>query len=179
MMRDWSKPAYHPDTDRYTADITLQKDVRPVYAWYNGLTKALLPGEPVSRLGDGSVGVMVPQGSRQDPKSRIFAFKLHRGRLPILSIKNWIIPITVEQFFPNGRIEDAVRNAAGEMYGIKDPQFTWTATSRYMGIFHEVQPASRALSCLECHSPRGRLDWKSLGYDGDPLNALLQSKGRK
>ena len=123
--------------------------------------------------------MMVPQGSRQDPTARIYAFKLHRAELPLLLGKNWIIPITVEQFFPNGKIEPAVRTAAKEMYGVADAQFSWTDTSRYMGIFHGVQPASKALQCLDCHSPEGRMNWKALGYEGDPLDTLLAPHSRK
>ncbi|MEW6128758.1 MAG: hypothetical protein AB1757_17085 [Acidobacteriota bacterium] len=179
MMRDWSKPAYIEASDRYSASITLQKDVKPVFAWFNGLTRAYLPGEPVTRLKDGSVGMMVPQGSRLDPKAKLFAFKLHKGRMPLLAQKNWLIPIMVEQFFPNGKIDPAVKEAAKAMYKIEDAQFTWTDTSRYMGIFHGVQPAKKALTCLDCHSANGRVDWKALGYKGDPLNVLLKSNSRK
>jgi mono/diheme cytochrome c family protein len=179
MARDWSKTVYNAEADKYTATITLQKNVKPVYAWFNGFTRAQLPGEPVSRLADGSVGIMVPQGSRDDPTSRIFAFKLHRAKLPLLAGKNWIIPVAVEQFFPNGKIDPAVKNAAKEMYGIDDARYSWTDASRYMGIFHGVQPASKAVSCLECHSPNGRMDWKALGYAGDPLSVLIESRERK
>jgi len=48
--RDRSKPVYNEEADKYSATITLEKDVTPVYAWFNGFTKAQLPGEPVSRL---------------------------------------------------------------------------------------------------------------------------------
>ena len=176
MVRDWSRPAYHEDVDKYTATITLERDVRPVYTWYNGTTREQLLGEPAMRLADGSVGMMVPQGSRRDPNSRIYAFKLHRARLPILAQRNWLIPITVEQFFPNGKIDDAVRSAAREVYGIEDPRFTWTDTTRYMGIFHGVRPKSEALSCLDCHSAGGRMDWKQLGYAGDPLDRAFRAR---
>jgi mono/diheme cytochrome c family protein len=37
-----------------------------------------------------------------------------------------------------------------------------------MGIYHEVQPKAQALKCADCHGPGGRLDWKALGYPGDP-----------
>ncbi|MBI1895993.1 MAG: hypothetical protein HYS04_05575 [Acidobacteria bacterium] len=179
MARDWSKSAYNPEADKYTATITFEKNVRPVYAWFNGFTRAQLPGQAVRRLSDGSVGIMLPLGSRQDPEARIHAFKVHKARLPLLEGKQWIIPIVVEQFFPNGKIDPAVRRAAEEMYGVGDPRYTWTATTRYMGIYHGVQPASKALQCLDCHSPKGRMDWKALGYSGDPLDALLAARARK
>jgi hypothetical protein len=35
-------------------------------------------------------------------------------------------------------------------------------------INHEVAPAKDALSCLDCHRPDGVMDFKKLGYKGDP-----------
>jgi hypothetical protein len=169
MVRDWSRPVYNAEADKYTASITLEKDVRPVYAWYNGSTRAQLLAQPASRLGDGSVGMMVPQGSRRDPRAKLFAFKLHRGRLPLLAARNWMIPITVEHFFADGKLDEAVRSAAKTHYGIENARYTWTDTTRYMGIFHGVRPAAQALECLDCHGAKGRLDWKALGYKADPL----------
>lgn len=169
MVRDWSRPVYNEEADKYTATITLQKDVTPVYAWYNGFTRAQLPGEPAIKLADGSVGIMTPEGSRDDPKAKIFAFKLHKGRMPLLTQKNWLIPITVEHFFSNGQIDPAVKSAAKEVYGLDSIAYSWIDTTRYMGIFHGVQPKANALKCADCHSATGRFDWKALGYKGNPM----------
>jgi hypothetical protein len=179
MVRDWSKPAYHPETDKYTATITLAKDVKPVYAWYNGTTKAQLPAEPALIRSDGTVGIMIPQGLIGDPKSKIYAFKLHRGKLPVLNDRNWVVPIVVEEFFVDGKIDPAVRNAAKDLYKIENAQYSWKETVRYMGLFHEVQPASKALQCLDCHGPEGRMEWKNLGYNSDPLQRLMDSRSKK
>lgn len=169
MMRDWSKPSYNAESDKYSATITLQKDVTPVYAWFNGFTKAQLPGETANILPDGSVGIMIPQGSREDLKAKIYAFKLHKGKLPLLAEKNWLIPITVEHFFSNGQIEPAVQHAAKEMYGLNEVTYSWIETTRYMGIFHGVQPKTQALKCMDCHGANGLMDWKALGYKGNPV----------
>lgn len=168
MVRDWSKPSYNPETGKYSATITLEKDVTPIYAWFNGNTREQLLGEPLDKLPDGTVGMMIPEGSRKDPAARIYTFKLHHGRLPVLAGKQWITPIQVEEFFQKGELEKAVRRAAEQTYGVKNATFTWVDTTRYMGIFHGVRPASKALQCADCHSPNGRMDWKVLGYGGDP-----------
>ncbi len=175
MVRDWSTPHYNEEADRYGATITLEKDVTPTYAWYNGTTWEQLPGHPVTVRPDGTVGMMVPEGDRNDPKARIYPFKLHRAKLPVLDEQQWIVPIVVEEFFADGNIDEAVKKAADDMYGVDDAAYHWVDTSRYMGIFHEVQPAAEALRCLDCHGPEGRLDWKALGYGGDPLDALLKT----
>ncbi len=169
MMRDWSKPVYDQGADKWSPTIELKKDVQPVYAWYNGTTWAQLPAEPVWLLPDGTVGMMVPQGSRQDPKARIYPFKLHRGVMPVVEGTNFIIPIVVEEFFADGDIDRAVKAAAQDMYDVVNVRYRWVKTTRFMGLFHEVVPKEKALSCLDCHGPKGRLPWEALGYEGDPL----------
>lgn len=173
MVRDWSTPRYNEEADKYSATITLEKDVEPVYAWFDGSTVAQLPRQPAVPGAGGSVGMMLPHGSRGDTGARIYAFKLHRGKLPVLRKERWIVPIVVEEFFADGDIDRAVREAAEAFYGIENAEYDWVDTERYMGIFHEVPPAGQALGCLDCHRPDGRMDWQALGYDGDPLTGLL------
>jgi hypothetical protein len=36
-------------------------------------------------------------------------------------------------------------------------------------INHMVSPKDKALQCNDCHNKGERLDWKALGYDGDPM----------
>jgi Cytochrome c bacterial len=168
MVRDWSKPAYNKELDKYTASITFARDVKPVYTWYNGQTYEQLLGQPVRHMKDGTVGIMIPQGTRHDPNARIYAFKLHQGKMPVLEGKNWIIPIQVENFFSKGAIDPAVKGAAHEMYGVENASYRWVPTTRYMGIFHGVPPATKALQCVDCHGPDGRMDWKALGYKTNP-----------
>ena len=173
MVRDWSTPFYKAEADKYTATITMGKDVEPVIEWYNGKTWEQLPGIAVTRRNDGTVAMMMPEGSINDPGARLYAFKLHRGMMPVLKEKGWVVPILVEEFFADGNIDSAVRKAADEMYGLEDINYEWVPVTRYMGIFHEVQPADNALRCLDCHGPDGRLDWTGLGYEADPMAAVL------
>ena len=85
------------------------------------------------------------------------------------SDSKWLLPINVEDFFADGNIDHAVREASHVLYGIEDFEYGWMPVKRYMGIFHEVQPAENALRCLDCHGPDGRMDWTGVGYEGDPL----------
>lgn len=170
MSRDWSTPHYNETIGKYEATILFASNQIPTYAWFNGNTKALLPGSPIQKDKDGLVEMMIPLGERSDAASKIHAFKIHKGRLPVLAEKNWIIPIVVEEFFADGDMDKAVRNAAEEMYDCSDADYTWQDTIRYMGIFHGVEPAENALKCLECHGVKGRMPWKELGYEADPLS---------
>ena len=171
MFRDWSKPEYHQDTDRYTATIQFGKDVTPAYTWFNGNTREQFLGEPLKKDGAGNIEMMVPEGSRADDASKIFAFKVHRAKLPVLDGKGWVIPIDVEEFFQNGELDHAVKAAAESDYGVKNASYQFQPTIRYMGIFHGVRPAKYALGCKDCHGENSRMDWKQLGYGSDPAGA--------
>jgi hypothetical protein len=173
MVRDWSKPAYSEAKDKHIPTFTMGKNVEPEIAWYNGSVWAQAPGVAVTQRADGIVEMVTPQGSRKDPEAKLFAFKVHRAKMPVLSKERWLLPINVEEFFANGDIDGAVREAAHVLYGIEGFEYEWVEVKRYMGIFHEVQPGDNALRCLDCHGPDGRLDWTGLGYEADPMAAVL------
>jgi hypothetical protein len=175
MARDWSTPGYNEAKDKHVPTITMGEDLEPEIAWYNGTVWAQLPQVPVSTGADGVVPMVVPQGSRNDPASKLFAFKVHTGRMPVLTKDRWLLPINVEEFFADGDIDGAVREAAHALYGLEDIDYEWVDVRRYMGIYHGVEPADTALRCLDCHGPDGRLDWTGLGYEADPLAAALVS----
>jgi hypothetical protein len=170
MARDWSRPQYLEDKKKYAPTLTLQKNVQPDIAWFNGKTRAQLMGEPVKRDDDGVVTIMRPEGKRKDKQSKLYAFKLHQGVLPVLKEQQWLLPIAVDEFFVSGQIDHAVNEGATAAYGVENAAYDWVRTERYMGIFHGVQPATEALQCLDCHSPNGRMNWRELGYKKDPLD---------
>jgi hypothetical protein len=62
MHRDWSKSDYLEKKDKYEPVITFEKEVKPVYAWWNGKGKLALLNEPVEEQ-DGKVRLYDPQGS--------------------------------------------------------------------------------------------------------------------
>lgn len=175
MERDWSTPAYREEQDKWSATITMGKDVVPVYAWYNGTTTAQVPATPVSVGKDGRVVMMAPVGDRRDPRAKIYPFKRHRATVPVLKDKRWILPIAVEEFFATGHLDEAIKKAAREAYGVTDASYEWVSTVRYMGISHEVVPADKALACLDCHGAKGRLNWQELGYPADPVVTAMRA----
>jgi hypothetical protein len=38
-------------------------------------------------------------------------------------------------------------------------------------VNHMVVPKNGALGCNDCHGANARLDWKALGYAGDPASS--------
>lgn len=171
MRRDWSQVTFDENRGKYRYDQDLASNVTPVYAWYNGDSWVQVPGQPVRKNDKGEVTMVLPEGDRSDPDARIYPFKLHRGRLPVLRKEQWLAPIATEELYSHGDPDRAVRDATKHLYGIENAAFDWTDTIRYMGINHAVPPATEALRCPACHSEKGRLDWAALGYPGDPMKS--------
>ncbi len=173
MIRDWSTSSHNEKKDKYAPMLTLKKNVEPEIGWYNGTITAQLPGVPVTVGPDGAIQMVTPMGSKDDPKAKLYAFKVHGGKMPVLKKERWLLPINAEDFFGSSQIDLRVRQAAQIFYGMDDIEYEWLNIKRYMGIFHEVQPAKNAIRCLDCHGGNGRLDWAGLGYAADPLAAAL------
>ena len=176
MMRDWSKPRFVEDPGKWAFTGEVAKDVVPAYRWWNGKTTEMqLPGQPVALNEKGEVKVAVPVGSKEDPESRIFAFKEYHAMMPVLDEKNWLLPLETGHYFLTGDADGAGREATHKLYGIENAAFSWKRTVHYMGIFHEVAPSYSALRCLDCHGPDTRLDWTELGYEADPLAEIFKT----
>ncbi len=179
MFRDWSNVHFDEKKGKYIYEQVLEYDVEPVYAWYNGDRYALQPGNTVRRTAAGKVAMVLPEGARDDPGSRISPFKLHRGRLPILKKEQWVAPLTTEELYVHGNPDQAVRDGVKHWYGLEvdSDDFEWEETVRYMGIYHAVPPAEEALECGACHLAGGRMEWQALGYDGDPYPMAAADRG--
>jgi hypothetical protein len=169
MRRDWSRSEPVAGQGRFEPHIEFQKHVKPVYAWWNGTGTLGLLDEPVTPGPNGKVSLYRPEGSIVDPRAKISPFKYHEARLPIEASTKRMIPIAVGLVFKTGNNQAAVKAGAKSYLGREVTDVDWIETERYMGIFHEVVPAKDALRCNACHGGGDRLDWKALGYRGDPM----------
>ena len=155
--------------DKMKGDFVWEKDVVPTYLWYDGSVDRLLMGDKVDPTK--VVKLSSSRGDRNDPKSRIFPFKLMRGKQPFDSENRTVAVVNV--FGPEGYWTKydwnlaiaAGMKAAGQPYS---GTFGWVETSMVWPVNHMVSPKGKALKCADCHGDKGRLDWKALGYKGDP-----------
>ena len=47
-------------------------------------------------------------------------------------------------------------------------EYGFVETAMYWPLSHMVQSKEKALQCTDCHGERGILNWRDLGYEGDP-----------
>jgi len=162
VARDWSGAEFVPEAAKYEPLIRLEGNVTPVYAWYNGSRSALIYPSTVEPV-NGTVVYVEPLGSRDDPNSRIYPFKLHTAIVPYSTVNKTLVPVKVGIVFATGNVTAAIK-AGAEAAGLAwDGE--WTTLVRYMQVDHGVRPAEEALHCLDCHGPTvRRMPWPELGY---------------
>ena len=156
-------------------DFKWEKDVVPTYYWYNGTVDRVLMGDKIdpSKV----VKLSAAKGDRKDPNAKIFPFKVMKGKQPYdsgnntVAVVNTFGPPTSETAYwvkyDWAKAIEAGMKAAGQPYSGK---FGWIETSMVWPVNHMVTPKDKALKCGDCHGEKGRLDWKALGYKGDPKN---------
>jgi octaheme c-type cytochrome (tetrathionate reductase family) len=149
--------------------FTWEKNITPVYAWYNGRADAYLFGDKMDPSKVTSLNW--PLGERSDEDAKIFPFKLMRGKQPYDS-ENKVF-ITPKLFGKTGYWKTFDWNSAAEQ-GMKlagldySGSYDFAETEMYWKINHMVSPKEDALKCKACHSEGGLMDWEALGYPGDP-----------
>lgn len=167
--------------DKMKGDFKWEKDVVPTYFWFNGKIDRYLAGDKIDPAK--VVKLTAAQGSIKDPDAKIMPFKIMRGKQAYDSGNNTIAfvnvfgPPTSESAYWvkydwNKAIEAGMK-AAGQPYSGK---YGFVETSMVWSVNHMVVPKDKSLKCNDCHGDKGRLDWKALGYAGDPMKVKSGKK---
>jgi octaheme c-type cytochrome (tetrathionate reductase family) len=158
------------------------KNVTPVYAWYNGTIEHYMKGQVIE---DPSQPVVItrPVGSIKDKTAKIYPYKLFKGDLPMDSTYKYLsIFQHYKSFWVDYNWEKALAGGA-EGSGLPySGKYQFVKTASYFSVSHEVAPKEEALQCNDCHSGGTRMDWKALGYEGDPMatgGRLSKTAGKK
>ena len=154
-------------------EFTYEMNVVPTYAWYNGSANGYQPGQVIDPK---AVTILNnPNGSKDDPNSKLMPFKVHTAVQPYDSKQNIIAfpkvwgPKGDMDAFWNGFDWKKAIAAGMTANGLEfSGEYDFAKTETYWPINHMVSPASKALRCKDCHGNSGRMDWKALGYADDP-----------
>ena len=158
------------------------QNIEPEYRWYNGSVLHTFQGDKIDDKTPGRdagflkgeydridldkpiVAVNQLVGSYDDPQSRIWPVKIHRGKQPYDPVnKSLVIPKLFGKkgsgaFWADGfdwavSIEKGM-NYVGEEYS---GEYDFIQTEMSWPLSHMVRPAENAVQCAECHHPEGRL----------------------
>lgn len=176
---DWSKAGEDrsPETDEFgketysklKGEFKWDKNVIPTYKWYNGKASYYTFGD---KLNPGDVLELNKlDGDISDPKAKIYPFKVMRGTQIYDAVNNYLI--IPKLFGPDGywktfNWDEASRLGMNEINLPYSGEYSFVETEMYWPINHMVASKEKALKCNSCHGENGRMDWKALGYSGDP-----------
>ncbi|MBD3166935.1 tetrathionate reductase family octaheme c-type cytochrome [bacterium] len=179
---DWSKAGEDrpEEEDQYGKETYVKKkgefrwgkDLVPTYTWSNGTASVYMQGDRINP--EEVVKLNEIHGAKVDPESRIYPFKVMRGKQPYdPANKTLIVP---QLFGPGGfwKTFDWVKAAQSGMAAVGldfSGEVDFVETEMFWPLNHTVAPADDALRCMRCHGKKGRMPWKELGYDGDPMRA--------
>ncbi len=167
---EWGKPTFV----KKKGTFEWGKNVVPTYAWYNGVSGQYLLGEAIDP--EGVTKLNYPQGDRLDAKAKIYPFKVMKGKQPYDKGQKIIaVPKLFGKtgFWKNGfdwnsALEQGMKSV-GQTYS---GEYGFAETEAWWRVNHMVAPKEDALKCKACHATdgSGRIDWKALGYAGDPAH---------
>ena len=172
---DWSQAGQDLPEDVHTylkikGRFVYEQGLQPVYRWSDGTADHYLAGDRMDP--DDVTEMSAPRGSIDDPRATIRPFKLHTGLQPYdTAYRHLLQPQTAGEggFWMDFDWDQAFRLGA-EASGIAySGSYGFARTAMYWPTTHMVAPKEQALQCVDCHAQNGRLDWRTLGYEGDPL----------
>lgn len=155
--------------DKMKGEFRWNKDFAPTLMWYNGKTDRVISGEKIDAKAP--VWLVKLLGEQKEKAAKLTPFKLMTGKQPYDSGNN--VMVYIKLFSPDGYWKSYDWNASIEK-GMKDGnlpysgKYDFVETKMVWKVSHMVAPKEQDLACNDCHGEQGRVDWKTLGYKGDP-----------
>ncbi|HEX9106807.1 MAG TPA: tetrathionate reductase family octaheme c-type cytochrome, partial [Longimicrobiales bacterium] len=174
---DWSKAgdgSRKEDPHHYLkikGEFAYEQDAVPEYRWFDLTVNRYLMGDRIdpSRV----TPINLPRGAIGEPAARIWPFKIHRASQPYDAGNRYLFPPVTGGaggYWTTFDWDSAFRLGARASGLAYSGRYGFAATEMYWPLTHMVVPKEKALGCTDCHGPGAtRLDWKALGYAGDPI----------
>lgn len=184
--QDISPIPVDPDTGRATYNkmkgtFVWENNVRPVLRYFNGKWNRPVVGVS-DRYTEVPIPMAEPLGSYHDEDAMIYPFKLMIGDQPVDPVnKTILIPHLFglgsgdNPFWVGYDWDKALQDGADYTGQPYSGTYEFAETTMLLTVNHEIAPAEQALGmggvgegCVACHDA-GQVDWKALGWSGDPL----------
>ncbi len=164
--------------DTMKGTFTWAQNVTPDYVWFDGnviwmeLTNQIDPTRMVT--------LNALQGSISETQARIMPVKRFTAVQPYDAGKNVLV---IPHLFPTNATDtaaywkgynwtNAINAGMASVGQTFSGQMGWVNTEMYWVENHMVAPKEEALTCLDCHSPNGRIPFAKLGYAANRVAQL-------
>jgi len=169
----------NPIYDTKKGSFVWEENVTPEYAWFNGEMTYATAADTVDPSGVVTINQL--HGNKDETNARIFPVKRFQGIQPYDAGNQ---SLAIPHLFGSDpsaywkSYDWDLAMAAGEAYVGREYSgvLGYVETEMFWIQNHMVAPKEQAVQCMECHTPRGRLDFEALGYSPEDT-ALLQRMG--
>ncbi|MCB1142959.1 MAG: tetrathionate reductase family octaheme c-type cytochrome [Leptospiraceae bacterium] len=178
MTWDWSKAGdanRKEDPHEYLkikGEFTYDMNVKPDYFWFNKTVDRYMLGDKIDNP-DEYTPINLPRGNIQDKNAKIWPFKLHRATQPYdKKLKTFMPVVTAGEggFWKEFNWLKAIQ-LGSELNKVDfSGDYGFAKSIMYWPLSHMVSPAKDSLGCNDCHGNSSRMNWKELGYEGDPAS---------
>lgn len=153
--------------NKMKGEFRWNRDFAPDYFWFDGTVERYIPGDKITA--GKRVDFNSPNGSRENKVSQIFPFKVMRGKQPYDSKNMTVVyPHLFGGYWKHWDWKKAITDGMAIAGLPFSGEFDFVETQMVWKVNHMVSPKSKALKCNDCHGPKGRMNWKDLGYGSDP-----------
>ena len=167
MSWDWSKAGDLRDGKPYDikdelgkesymsikGEMHWAKNVVPEYYWFNGSMNTLTVKDIIDP--SSVVPVSMPVGDKDDPNSRIFPFKIHRGKQPYDKINKTLLgPLLSgpDGYWTTFDWDSALKKGMDYMNLPFSGQYDFVKSTYAFPSTHMVAPKDFVVDCIECHT---------------------------
>jgi octaheme c-type cytochrome (tetrathionate reductase family) len=175
VIWDWSTAGQDIEEDEHAylkikGSFVYETEVIPDYVWFNGEFDRYLFGDVINPAQ--ITPINRPLGDINDPNAQIWPFKIHDALQPYDTVNNILLQPTTSGeggYWTTFDWVSALEMGAAATGVNFSGQYGFTETIMHWQQTHMVQPAEQALQCAACHGEGMRMDWRALGYPGDPM----------
>ena len=176
INRSWQEGSHHETAPKHPV-LTKANNVVPRYKFWNRYSDNYLLGLKINYDPEtGAYATSRPDGSVNDPESKLYPFKYKTSDYPLHVPSGSLIALDTSVFFATADADAAALSGLqnmierGMLSASDSDEIKWVNTDTYQLLNHQVSPHDDAVECNECHLNTERMDLQGkLGYK--PVNS--------
>lgn len=164
--------------DTMKGTFTWAKDVVPEYVWFNGSVVWTELDDKVDPTRMLTLNQLL--GNKNQGRARIIPVKRFTAVQPYDAVSNsLVIPHLfalnandTNAYWKGYNWTNAIHAGMAAVGKTFSGQLGWASSEMFWVQNHMVAPKEQALTCLDCHSPTGRIPFAALGYESNRVARL-------
>lgn len=141
-----------------------ERDLTPEFYWYDGSMNYVAIEDKIDPTTE--VWLQTPNGRRDDPASKLYPFKIHRGKTPYdTQLNNMVVPKLLGAagtgaYWGDFNWDEAIRLGMASVDAPYSGEFGFVETAYAYPVTHQVAPKEMTTDCVACHVKKGSKELK-------------------